>query len=331
MFKGNHPWLHIAAKLWLVTGLLFAASSPSLAQKLDKMQIVVFGPPSLGAFLPPIIKAQEFDRQNGLDIEFVQRPPDAYSAQFNSGEFKVGGSAAVLTVGLADTRGVKVSYLFNAFNYWSTVVTRKPDINSLSDLSGRQMAAAKGTTSYAMYEWFAKRQGLDPSTVSVVNTAPPGLVGYALADRADAVQLWEPAYSTLMAKAPDIKTIDLGIDKEWAAFGGSDEVPYLGVAAHTDWIEQNRALIPRLFRAYKSAAEWVQANPEEAAVLIVPRGDAEQHRLIADLIKERKRLGMKVKWASEQAREIEAVYEAGRASGFLQQAPSSASIYRGGH
>src|SRR5262249_37391477 len=82
----------------------FAISGPAVAQEPAKLTIVVFGFPSLGAFMPPVIKAQKFDTAHGLDIEFVERPPDAYTTQFNSGEFKVGGSAAVLTVGLADAR-----------------------------------------------------------------------------------------------------------------------------------------------------------------------------------------------------------------------------------
>src|ERR1700732_473863 len=76
--------------------------APAAAQAPAKFPIVVFGFPSLGAFMPPVIKAKKLDEANGLDIEFVERPPDAYTTQFNSGEFKVGGSAAVLTVGLAD-------------------------------------------------------------------------------------------------------------------------------------------------------------------------------------------------------------------------------------
>src|SRR3546814_13371332 len=107
-----------------------------------------------------MIKAQKLDQANGLDIDFVQRPPDAYATQFNSGAFKVGGSAALLTVGLASTKGVKVSYLFNLFDYWAAVVTRKPEIKPITDLAGKSLAAARGTTSYAMFEWLASRPGL---------------------------------------------------------------------------------------------------------------------------------------------------------------------------
>lgn len=39
--------------------LLWASVSPLAAQDLPKVSIVVFGAPSLGAFLPPVIKAQK--------------------------------------------------------------------------------------------------------------------------------------------------------------------------------------------------------------------------------------------------------------------------------
>ncbi len=113
----------LRSALSAVAALALAAlmpPAPAAAQAPAKVTIVVFGFPSLGAFMPPVIKAKKLDAAHGLDIEFVERPPDAYTTQFNSGEFKVGGSAAVLTVGLADARGVKVKYLFNLFDFWGT-------------------------------------------------------------------------------------------------------------------------------------------------------------------------------------------------------------------
>ena len=124
----------------------------------------------------------------------------------------------MLTVGLADARGVKVKYLFNLFDFWGTVVTSRPEIKSVKDLEGKQLAAASSTTNFVMFEFFAKKLGMDRSKVQVVNTAPPGLVGYALADRADAIQLWEPAYTLLKAKKPSIQTLDTQINKTWTSF-----------------------------------------------------------------------------------------------------------------
>ena len=317
----------------ILQGLLLAAvlciASVAPAFALDKISIVVFGPPSLGAFLQPVIKEFKFDEANGLTIDFAERTPDAYTAQFNSGEFQVGGSAAVLTVGLADARGVKVAYLFNLFDYWGAVVTSRADVKTLKDLEGKDLAAARGTTNYIMFDWFARQQGLDLGKVAVVNTATPGLIGYAMADRAAAVQLWEPADTTLMTKKPGLRTLDLDIAARWQAFAGSRNIPYLGVAAHISWIEQHRELVPKLFATYKAAAEWLVAHPDEAAKLISPKGTAEDQRAVADLIRANNRLGLNIRWASDVRSDIERVYAAGRATGFLPSDPAASSVYQG--
>jgi NitT/TauT family transport system substrate-binding protein len=298
------------------------------AQAPEPLSIVVFGPPSLGAFLPPVIKAQKLDEKNGLAIKFEERTPDAYTAQFNSGEFQLGGSASLLTVGLADTRGVKVTYLFNLFDFWGAVVTSRPEIKTLRDLEGKELAAAKGTTNYVMFDWFARQLGAEPSKFSVINTATPGLIGYAMADRAAAVQLWEPAYTTLLSKKPEMRTIDIGIAASWKKFTGSRNIPYLGVAAHVAWAEKNPTLIPKLYATYKEAAEWVTAHPDEASKLIAAKGTPDDQKAIADLIRANDRLGMNLQWASDVAREINSVYAAGKSIAFLPGDPAASTIYR---
>jgi NitT/TauT family transport system substrate-binding protein len=303
-------------------------AEPSRAQAPAPVSIVVFGPPSLGAFLPPVIKAQKLDEKNGLAITFEERTPDAYTAQFNSGEFQLGGSASLLTVGLADVRGVKVTYLFNLFDFWGTVVTSRPEVKTLRDLEGKDIAAAKGTTNYVMFDWFARQLGADSAKFSVINTATPGLIGYALADRATAVQLWEPAYTTLISKKSEIRTLDIGIADSWKKFAGSRNIPYLGVAAHIAWVEKHPELVPKLYAAYKQASEWVTAHPDDAAKLIAPKGTADDQRAIAELIRANDRLGMNVQWASDVAKEINSVYAAGKSIAFLPSDPSAATIYR---
>src|ERR1700744_6157337 len=316
------------ARMVLAALTMVAMLSPASAEELQKLSIVIFGPPSLGAFLPPVIKAQKLDEKNGLSISFEERTPDAYTAQFNSGEFQLGGSASLLTVGLADIRGVKVTYLFNLFDFWGAVVTSRPEVKSLRDLEGKDLAAAKGTTNYVMFDWFARQLGADPAKFSVVNTATPGLIGYALADRAAAVQLWEPAYTTLLSKKSDMRTIDLAITDSWMKFTGSRNIPYLGVAAHVDWAEKPQNLIPKLYAAYKEAAEWVTAHPDEASKLIAPKGTPDDQKAIADLIRANDRLGMNVKWASDVSKEINSVYAAGRSIAFLPSDPAASTIYQ---
>jgi ABC-type nitrate/sulfonate/bicarbonate transport system substrate-binding protein len=306
---------------------LAAAVSCCRAQALEKVSIVIFGAPSLGAFMPPVIKARKLDAANGLDIAFHERTPDAYAAQFNSGEFKVGGSAALLTIGLADVRGVKVKYLFNLFDYWGAAVTSVPEIRTLRNLEGRQLAAARATTNYIMFEFFAKQLGVDLSKVQVVNTATPGLVGYALANRADAVQIWEPAYTLLLAKKPDIRTLEADIGPIWKRFAGGGRIPYLGVGAHSDWVEQHPALVAKLYATYKAAADWIMANPDAAAPLIASGASAEDLKAMAALIRSNERLAMSLVPAKEIRNEIEAVFRAGGDVGYLPTLPSGGTIH----
>jgi len=317
----------IAGSALLLLAVVAFGIAPAAAQAPSKITIVIFGFPSLGAFMPPVIKAKQLDTKRGLDIEFVERPPDAYTTQFNSGEFKVGGSAAVLTVGLADARGVKVKYLFNLFDFWGTIVTSRPEIKTTKDLEGKQLAAAASTTNFIMSEFFAKQQGVDISKIQVVNTATPGLVGYAIADRADAVQIWEPAYTLLKAKKPDIRMLDNDMNKTWKKFAGGERIPYLGLAAHDDWIAQNQALIPKLYATYKEAGEFIAQHPEEAAALIAPKSTPEDRAALVSLIKANDRLGMNVVPAGEVSKQIDAVYKAGVDVGYFKSLPSNDTIY----
>ncbi len=315
-------------RLSIVAAALALLGGSAAAVAAAPLTIVIFNAPSLGAFLPPVIKEKGFDKANGLDIGFAERTPDAYATEFNSGEFELGGSGAVLTVGLADTRGVKAVYLFNLFDYWGAVVTSRPGIKTLADLKGKELAAARGTTNYAMFEWLARQQGVDPASFSVVNTATPGLVGYALADRADAVQLWEPAYSVLLSKKPDIRTLDLDIAKSWRSFAHEDAIPYLGMAAQAAWVAKHRDLVAPLYHCYRAAAAWVLANPVEAAAIIAgPKAGDAGRKALEDLISHNTRLGMNVEPAAKLAGAIEAVYRAGLAVGALPAMPSRASIY----
>ena len=291
--------------------------------------MVVFGQPSLGAFFQPVIKAQKFDQRNGIDLQFAERTPDAYILEFNSGEFQVGGSAALLSVGVARNRGIKVSYLFNLFDYFGAVVTSHSDIKTLSDLPGKQLVAATATTNFAMFRWLLQKQGLTADKLAIQNTATPGLLGYALADRADAIELWEPAYSQLLAKKPGMRTLDLQIDKQWKAFSSYPTIPYLGVAAHDEWIKSNPALAAKLYKTFQAASAYVTQHPDEASSVIAESLSSATPAMVKAMITSNKTLSMHVATAQSMRAGIESVYKAGLESGYFTQSVDPASIYSG--
>jgi hypothetical protein len=50
--------------------------------------------------------------------------------------------------------------------FWGAVVTSRPDVKELKDLESKDLAAAKGTTNYVMFDWFARQLGADTGKFS---------------------------------------------------------------------------------------------------------------------------------------------------------------------
>jgi ABC-type nitrate/sulfonate/bicarbonate transport system substrate-binding protein len=91
----------------------------------------------------------------------------------------------------------------------------------------------------------------------------------------------------------------LGADPAKFSVVGSRNIPCLGVAAHAEWVEKNRDLIPNLYATYKEAREWTASHPDEASKLIMVKGSEEDRKAIASLIRANDRLGMNIRSAAE--------------------------------
>src|SRR3954447_4218246 len=108
--------------LWSIAMMLLLEITAANAQMV-KLTIPTLPSPSLGAFMGPVIKAQKFDEQNGLDLTFVQKPTATYRTDFAASTDQLGGSGTLLAdVALLKEKGLDVVYLFNVFDFWGTVV-----------------------------------------------------------------------------------------------------------------------------------------------------------------------------------------------------------------
>lgn len=289
--------------------------------------VLAFRAPSLGAFLPAVIKARGIDEKHGLRIDFAFTTPDNYNTEFASGHYQVGASAALLSEALRTERQVDVTYLFNLFDYFNAVVTSDPSVRKLTDLHGRSLAAATGTTNHAMFEWFAKRGGLDLRQTELQNQTTAGLSTMALMGRTDAVELWEPAYTSLRAAKPDIRSIDVGLDR-WEREFGTADIPYLGLAAHAEWARANPKAVRTLYEIYSAAAKWTRADPPAAAAIIAKATPRGKPASIEGLIRNNDRLRLHVAPAAGLAKGIDAVMRAGRETGYLTADPPESLVYQ---
>ena len=310
-----------------ISFLLIAGATAAWAADPKEVEIGAFTPPSLGAFLPPIITEAQTDLKNGIKIKWTHKPARAYNTGYFAGEFKVGASGALINDAIRRTKGHKTVFLFNTFNYFGTVLSNDPAIKTLKDLEGRKLAAAKVTTNYALYQYFAKKEGVDLEKVDTQSTGIPALLTYLTAKRVDAVQLWEPAFSKIMTEQPG-KYYPIYYHRNLKKYAGIDVLPYLGVDAHEEWIKENPELVQKIYDAFKDAERWIWANQDKAAKIIgekckVPVG------AIDDLLKNNDRLGLNVVPAHKIEKEIYKVFEISKWEGKINTLPDEGVIYRG--
>lgn len=308
-----------------VLAIAFALSTGPAKADLVKLTIPTLPAPSLGAFMGPVIKAQKFDEQNGLDLTFVQKPTATYRTDFAAGTDQIGGSGTLLAdVALLRDKGLKVTYLFNVFDFWATVVVpQESSIKSITDLKGKSLTASLPTANFPIFRYLASLGGLDMSTVQLRNADSSALVPTAKSKRSDAVQLWEPAYTILTYGNQDFRNID--VMPQWKKKTNENAFPYLGISAQQSWVEQNKTTIPKLFATYQKAAEFIKQNPQEASVLI-----AESLKVSAPLIQDlisSDRLQLNPYWATEHKNAADEVFKAAISEGYLKAMPTDGILY----
>ena len=257
----------------VVAALVAVLSAPALAQPAKPLAVIVvsaFNPPSLGAFIPPIIKARGFDKANGFTLEMAYKPSDTYQVDYASGRDEVGGSSTFISEARRASQGVETICLFNIFDYFAAVVTTNPQIKTFKDLEGKQIAADTPTTAWGMGQWFLTKSGVDMSKVRVISQGSPAMVVSIQAGRVDAVWVSEPTYSVMLHGPNGDKLHSVAADHAlWKQLTGlSVPLPFLGVSAHKSWLAKNRDQAQALYTAYKQAAVWANANPAEAAKTI---------------------------------------------------------------
>lgn len=302
--------------------MLFAGAASA---DLIKLTIPTLPSPSLGAFMGPVIKAKKFDEQSGLDLTFVQKPTATYRTDFAAGTDQLGGSGTLLAdVALLRDKGLKVTYLFNVFDFWATVVVpQDSSIKAITDLKGRTLTASLPTANFPIFRYLAGLGGLDMKTVELRNADSSALVPTAKSKRSDSVQLWEPAYTILTHGNNDFRSID--VMSHWKKKTSENAFPYLGISAQQAWVDQNKSVIPKLFSAYRLAAEFIKSHPKESASLIA-KSLRVSGPVIEDLLSS-DRLQLNLYWAVDNRQAAAEVFKAAISEGYLKSMPTDGVLY----
>jgi ABC-type nitrate/sulfonate/bicarbonate transport system substrate-binding protein len=170
------------------------------------------------------------------EIEFLSSPTDAITGAANGFSFKI---------------------IYSAWDRAPWTLVGKPELRSMADVRAKTIGTNRpGTAPYSYLDAGLRKAGLSIPDVRILylNTTQDDYAAL-LAGQLDAAVLSPPF--DLQAEAEGFHEI---------AFLGDDlQVPYIGLATSTAYLQEHRDIVVNVIRGMLDAGDWIRANPGGAA------------------------------------------------------------------
>src|SRR3954467_10198390 len=305
----------------------FAWTPASLAQQRPKISVSSLTLPVFNPIVSNIMKARGFDAKHGFELDIKAYPSlSAFYAAFSTGETEalIGGPTIFQKL---YQEGVPLRIFGTGFTLSDLVIfARDPNIKSLADLKGKQLAADMGGSQFQVVKIYANAKGLElGKDITVVNANFAVARAQLEAGRVDAALVIEPLASIIAKQNPDWKMIFNGAAgwKEITGTDGWEIVP----AMRADAIAKNPDAPKMLLAALQDVAEVMHKDTAAAdkianETLKLPAG-------ILTAAVESKRLMMIVKpaWDPATRKTITDMMERAVKAGFYEKMPDDKIIY----
>jgi ABC-type nitrate/sulfonate/bicarbonate transport system substrate-binding protein len=131
----------------------------------------------------------------------------------------------------------------------------------LADLRGKRIGTLdKVSGLYRGMQVLAAREGMDfERDFNVVTAPPPALMAFLERKQADAIVIYEPLVSKLLAEGK-FRAV-MGMNDEWRKRSTSDWL-FEGIAAYADWLDRNRDVAKRVAAMCLDANRNIRKNPD---------------------------------------------------------------------
>jgi NitT/TauT family transport system substrate-binding protein len=260
----------------LAATLLALLLTSGLAAAQSKITIAVGGGACL-CYLPTVLAKQlgEFDKAGlAVDIVDLKGGSDALRAV-------LGGSADVVSgyfdhcVNLAAKKQELQAFVVYD-RYPGLVLVVSPlhtgEITSIKDLVGKKVGvSAPGSSTDFFLKYLLKKNGLDPSSASVIGV---GLGATAVAameqGQIDAAVMLDPSVTVLQGSHPDLRILsDTRTQKDTlAVFGG--EYPGGALYSTTAWVAAHEKEVQGLTGAILNTLAWIHSHSPEDIMAKMP-------------------------------------------------------------
>src|SRR6516162_7351743 len=211
--------------------LALAGATAAHAQTKPKISASSLTLPVFNPIVWNIMKARGLDTKNGFELDIHAYPSiSAFYAGFSTGETEVliGGPTILQKL---YQEGVPLRIFGTGFTLADLVVFAKdPNIKSLADLKGKQLAADMGGSQFQVIKIYTNAKGIDlGKDITVVNANFAVARAQLEADRVEAALVIEPLASITLRQNPSWRIIFNGAQgwKEITGQEGWEIVPAL--------------------------------------------------------------------------------------------------------
>jgi NitT/TauT family transport system substrate-binding protein len=230
--------------------------------------------PSGMAFIKMIEEKPRLDSLVTTDFLIKNEPNQVRALMFRE-EIDFAVLPSTMGALLYNTSG---SYILAAIPVWGTLYLfgRDTTIKTWKDLKNKKVSLmARGMTPDIVFRYLAEKNGLDPDRDMQLDYSFPTHIELSNAIAAGRSQLGvisEPLVSLVMMQNTQVFPI-LDFNEEWIKLFG-EEIPFAQTAllVRKKFAEENPELVDNYLALLEESVNWVNANPEAAAELIVKHG-----------------------------------------------------------
>jgi NitT/TauT family transport system substrate-binding protein len=273
----------LTRRVWLACCLAVGVVSlPAVAQQQQQQPVTLtlnFTPYGLH-FGPVMAKAHGLYSKAGLNVEILRG--------YGSGEAVKRTAAGTTTFAMADAsavifgrdKGMATKQIATILDKSSDAVyfRKASGIKTPKDLEGRKMGAATAESHLMLFPVFAKKAGIDASTVEWVTMTSPAKIPSLMVGKIDAMM-------TFVTEEPNIVSAGRKANAEWGRFLFSDfgvENYSIGLIASDALMKSDPALVKKFVNATMAGYALAVAQPEAAADAFVKAFPETSRELVLD-------------------------------------------------
>jgi NitT/TauT family transport system substrate-binding protein len=253
--------MHFIAVVALAAHSMIPA--PGIAQERDLKFTLDFIP--LGRHAPWYVAlAKGYYKDEGLNVTIASARGTADSIRnLDSGTADVGfidiPSLVAAGADNSSIRMVAVNYQLPPYSVFS--INPGANITRPQDMVGKEFSAGNASLIPRIHQAFMKQNGLDPSTLKIVNLDPGSLVAALAARRIQSIGLFAMSETAIKRAVQD------GEVKHMLLADHGLDIYANGIGVRDDFLQKNPDAVRRFVRASLRGWKEALANPEGAAQL----------------------------------------------------------------